>query len=105
MLGLLLIYFIWKKFADLAFEFDKNRWLFGILGVISYYASYYLSAFITGILIGVFNPDLLNSIAQHEILFGILIIPFGILGMYGLFVILRKNWTNAKDVTGELIDQ
>jgi hypothetical protein len=105
MLGIVLIYFIWKKFAELAFEFDKSRWLYGILGVVAYYATYYLGAIITGILIGVFNPLLLDSIAKHEFLFGILMIPIGVLGMYGFFVILRKNWTKSKDLEGELIDQ
>ena len=34
MLGLLLIYFIGKYFYDLAAEFEKNKWLYAILGVV-----------------------------------------------------------------------
>ena len=37
MVGLILIYFTGKAFANLAEEYNKGKWLYGFLGVFSYY--------------------------------------------------------------------
>ena len=47
MLGLILIYFIGKRFQDLAKTYDNHKWGFAIAGV----ATYYIGTFIAGILI------------------------------------------------------
>jgi hypothetical protein len=86
MLGLLLIYFIWKQFADLATRYNKSRWGFGILGVVVYYGG----VFCVGIILGIFAPDFVDS--SNNFLLGLLAIPFGILFCVILYYILKKIW-------------
>lgn len=99
MLGLFLIYFIGKAYYELAHEFDKHRWGFAILGVVTYYAGFYLVAFITGILIGlgVFGDLDIDNIP--EIGFSLLCLPFGILACWGLHRILKNQWSKARTET------
>lgn len=89
MLGIFFIYFIGKKFYDLAIKFDQNKWLFGILGALFYY----LGTFIGGICIGAFalivnwevdwdNSPLMSAIG----------LPFGIGTCYFTYYFLRKKW-------------
>jgi len=37
MLGLILIYFIWKYYSDLAIEHNKSKWGYGILCIVTSY--------------------------------------------------------------------
>ncbi len=91
MLGLVLIYFVGKAFYDLAIKFDKSKWLFAILGVVSYYAGLWTSALIIGVFIGYYSPELLDS--PYDLLLGIAAIPFGVLTCYIFYQILKKSWT------------
>lgn len=89
MLSILLIYFIGKPFYDLSTNYDKNKWVFAILGVVTYY----LGTFIGGIVLGLL--DVLLNVGfdwDNRLLLGIMAIPFGILTCYGLYVILKKKW-------------
>ncbi len=103
MLGLFLIYFIGKQFYDLAFEHDKNKWGFAILGVISYYASSFIGAFIIVFGILMISPNTLDTIP--DIALDLMAVPFGLLGCIGLYFFLRKTWEKQERFTENIIDE
>ncbi len=95
MLGLFLIYFIWKQFADLATRNGKNRMGVGVLGVIAYYAG----AFSAGIFIGLFAEDFLAVNSGNNLALGLMAIPFGLCFSVALYFILKKVWSrNVSDI-------
>ena len=90
MLGILLIYFIGKRFYDLSIEFNKNKWVYGILGVVGYYAIGGLFVFIIAFLdIYVFDWGY-----DWESSYGInfISLPLGLLGVWGLYMLLENKW-------------
>ena len=92
MLGIFLIYFIGKKFYDLAGEYNQNKWLYAILSIIVYYATTALFGIILGILIVVFELDF-NI--ENNIGINLLAIPIGLLGIWGFYVLLQSRWKKA----------
>lgn len=94
MLGLLLIYFVGKKFYDLAFEYDRSRWGFAIAGVVCYYAFTFICAFVIALFIEINSPGYITD--SNEIWIGMLGIPFGILACWGLYKILENSWIKAR---------
>lgn len=96
MLGLILIYFIGRQFYDLANDFQRNRWLFAVLGVVSFY----LGTFVAGLIIGVlsnyyeFFSDLLT---QNQLVLGFASLPIGLLFCWGLHQLLKNNWKKRKE--------
>ena len=103
MLGIILIYFIGKKFYDLALANNKNGWLFGILAVIIYYASIFLGGIIIGIIYAfVYRKEIPES---QTMALGLIAIPFGLLVTWGFYTILKRNWApEAKPYEGTLLD-
>lgn len=99
MLGLLLLYWIGKYFYRLAEEFNKNKWLFAILGIIVYYGATFVFGVITVIIGEIVSPGFMDTV--NDTLLGILMIPFGILTSYVFYILLEKSW-KAKNV--ELIN-
>jgi hypothetical protein len=94
MIGLILLYFIGRRFYELAFEYDKHQWLFAILGI----ASYYAGTFITGVIIGAIavafdKPELLEL---DPIVLGLMAVPGGLLLCWGFYVLLKKSWDKSK---------
>ena len=89
MLGLILIYFIGKRFQDLAKTYDKHKWGFAIAVV----ASYYVGTFIAGILI-VFYQELqnTNSYGTSDLSLSLLSITFGLGTCFGFYKILENSW-------------
>ena len=103
MLGILLIYFIGKRFYNLAQEWNKNKWLFAILGVVTYYAGMAIVLFLTGILMAF---GILSSLENlPDMTLGIMAIPFGLLSCWGLYAILKRSWSrSAERSTSEMLD-
>ena len=93
MLGILLIYFIGKRFYDLSVEHQKNKWLFAILGVVTYYVIGWIFIFIIALLdVYVFYWDF-----DWDSSFGInlLFVPAGLLAVWGLYILLENNWKKS----------
>lgn len=92
MLGILLIYFIGKRFYDLSEEYNQNKWLYAILSVIVYYAGTLLIGFVLGFLIalGIMEIDLENSF-----MISIIAVPFGLAAVYLFYILLEKKWKKA----------
>lgn len=104
MLGIILIYFIGKWHYELADLHKRNKWLFAILGVLSYYAG----TFVFGLLFGVYvlisnDPELLNT---NNFLLNLIALPFGLLATWGQYKLLESNWKKNKkeSFSSELLD-
>ncbi|RED46010.1 hypothetical protein [Seonamhaeicola aphaedonensis] len=91
MLGLLLIYFIGKRFYDLSIEYDQNKWLYAILSIIVYYAAAFVLGLILGLLDFIFDwgIDWDNNFGWN-----LLGIPAGLLAVWGFYVILEISGKN-----------
>jgi len=92
MIGLLLMFFIAGAYSELAFEYNKSRWGYGILGVLMYY----LGTFIGGLIIGIIGVILGANITDESsrIAFTLLCVPFGLLACWGCYKILGNYWEN-----------
>ncbi|WP_196887957.1 hypothetical protein [Aureivirga sp. CE67] len=90
MLGLLLVYWIGKYYYKLAEEYNKSKWGFAILGVLSYIIGLFLTGIILGIAIEIFALNIFNN--TNENLISLLLTPFGIAICYGFYQLLKKNW-------------
>ena len=102
MLGLILIYFIGKKFYDLAQEFGKSAWGFAILGVVIYY----VGTFIAGIVIALGYEISNTSIdGMSDLALGFIALPFGVLSCVGLYYYLRNIWQKNKEANKPNIEE
>lgn len=90
MLGLVLIYTIGKWFSTLAFDYNKNRWAYAILGVVTYYGGTIIFGFLLGVLIGLTGNTTLLELP--DLVLGLITIPFGLLAAWILRTSLQKNW-------------
>lgn len=90
MLGILLLYFIGKRFYELAGTFGKNKWLYAILSIVVYYSAAAL------LIVVVMFLDLI--IFQWDIDWeatwgwGYISIPFGLLGVWVFYILLKRYW-------------
>lgn len=89
MLGILLIYFIGKHFYKMAETYNKNKWLFAILGVVTYY----VGTFIGGIVLAILDEIFVLGINwDSNLSLGLMALPFGIALDYLFYKILEKKW-------------
>ncbi len=106
MLGILIlflfIYFVGNRFYELAHEYGKNKWLYAILGVVSYYAGAFLSGFLIGFFLVLMDSEAIDT--TSEIVFNLLSIPFGILACWGLYQILKSKWKREHAVNTDAIE-
>ena len=102
MLGILLIYFIGKRFYDLSVDYDKNKWVYAVLGVVSYY----VIGTVFVVLIAFLDVYLFEWGFDWESSFGmnLLIVPAGLLGVYGLYVMLERKWEKTVIVIKDEIE-
>lgn len=103
MLGILFIYFIGKYFYNLAIEYNKEKWLYGILGVVVYYAGGFLilaGLIIFAELLGISFVDSMNETALS-----LLAIPFGLASCYVFYYLLKRNWSKNFKVELDSIDE
>lgn len=97
MLGIFLIYFIWKKFAELAEMYGNKKWVYGLVGVISYYAGTLLLGIFVAILDLVFRWGI--DWETENLGLNLLAIPFGLGTCYLLYYLLNRKWN--KEVVAE----
>ena len=90
MLGLIFLYWIGKYFYNLAEEYDKNKWTYAILGIVSYYGGTIFFGLIIGIILGLFYPESIDGL--DETMLSLVMIPFGILRCYLLYSYFEKTW-------------
>ena len=101
MLEILLVIFIGRKFYELADKHGRNKWGFGVLGVVSTYAILTLVSFLGAILIAMFRPEWLYS--MNDLVFVIICIPFALLGVWGLYTGLKKSWEKRQKIRNPMM--
>lgn len=99
MLGILLIYFIGRHFYRLADEFNQNKWLFAILGIVSYYAGTLLFGLGVGIAAAL-TGNLQWADDSNSLLVGVMALPFGIGACALFYYILKRVWGKRNDNLG-----
>ena len=102
MLGLVLIYFIGKHYYNLAGLHEKNKWLFAIIGIVSYYAG----TFVTGVVLGIVLLGFETSVDDlNTVVLALIAFPFGIGLTILVYYLLKKNWQKTKKADLEMIEQ
>ena len=96
MLGLVLLYWIGKYYFKLAEKFEKHKWGYAILGIVSYYGGIFIGGFGIGITMEIVSPGYIDTV--NETLLGIFMLPFGILCCYLLYKYLEKTWTKNQPI-------
>lgn len=90
MFGLILIYFIGKRFYKLAEQYSQNRWLYAILSIVVFYGAQFVFGIIIASLDLLFDwginwDDNING-------FNLLGIPIGLLTLWGFYVLIEARW-------------
>lgn len=94
MLGLLIIYFLGKRFYDLALNHNKNAWGFAILGVVIYYAASILAGIIIVILYELYGMGAIDDMNDHVL--GFIAMPFGVLAWWLVYLYTEKQFKNKQ---------
>ena len=104
MIGLVLIYYLGKQFYELAELYNKNKWLFAVLGVVIYYSGTLLFGLLLGVWAG-FTRNL-SVFDTSDLVLGLMGIPLGLLSAWLFYFLLKKNWSKTKVVYSddELLD-
>lgn len=103
MLGLVLLYFIGKYYVDLAKQFSRNKWVYGILGIATYYGGTILFGFGLGAYSVLANNT--QIMEMSDMVLGLIAIPFGLLTTWGLYAILKNSWKKSNKLEeNELLD-
>ena len=103
MIGIFLIYFIWKVFSELAVQFNKSKWGYGLLGIVIYYAG----TFVGGIIIGLIDVFAGTNYADESntIILNLIALPFGLLAVWGFYKLLENKWGAQKFGEEDSLDQ
>lgn len=105
MIGLICIYFIGKYFYKVAKDYNKNRWLYSLLGILCFYVG---SVLIGGMFFyffaGKFWSTRLNFIFELPYL-GVLKMPFGIVLACLIHYLLEANWKKYFTIADNEIDE
>ena len=90
MFGLILLYWIGKYYYKLAEKYNRNKWLFVILGIAVYYLGMILFGIIIMSIAEMISPGYIDT--SNEALFSIFMVPFGALSCYLIYNSLKNNW-------------
>jgi hypothetical protein len=102
MIGIIFIYFIGNFFFRLAEEFKKNKWVYAILGVATYYGGGFilsLAIFLVYDLKSFDGGETFDDIP--EMAWNLISIPLGLASCYGLYKILKYQWGKSGRQTDE----
>ena len=104
MIGLILIIFLAKPFYQLAEEHKKNKWIFAILGVATYYVGAFIGGLILGLILELFSITFFEEFSDLQL--GLIALPFGLLSCFGLYKVLEKKWSKSLSVENlEILDE
>ena len=90
MLGLLLLYFIGKRFYDLSVDYKQNKWLYATLSIVVYYAG----GLFFVLLIAFLDAYIFEWGFDWESSYGmnLLVIPFGLIVVWVFYMLLENRW-------------
>ncbi|MGX7666861.1 hypothetical protein [Flavobacterium pedocola] len=92
MIGILLIFSVGKYFYQLADNYNKNKWVYAILGVISYYAGQLIGGVILGVCSMAFDIEV---DWDDNVLMTVIGLPIGIATCWLFYYLLKKKWSKA----------
>jgi hypothetical protein len=94
MIGIFLIYWIGRKYYDLAMRHSRSAWGYAILGVVIYYSM----QFFLGIFLGLMFPEgMTNLDNSSKTVLNLLGIPIGLGAWWGIFIYLRNKWEATEE--------
>lgn len=102
MLGIFFIYFIGKFFYNLAIQYQHNKWLFAVLGVVSYYIGGFTLLAGFAIAAELISTGFMESFSETQLSF--LMIPMGVLACAGFYQLLKYHWKKQVQPVVENID-
>ena len=102
MLGLILLYFIGRWHFNLAEKYNKSKWGFAILGVVTYYVGIIIGGLLIGIIAVAF--DMTSILELPDVVLGLMALPIGLLATWGLHTGLRKSWEKNTEPSEVLDD-
>lgn len=90
MLGIFLLYFIGKRFYDLAALFGRHKWFYAILSIVVYYG---VGALLVALVV-ILDLMVFEWNFDWEASWGVsyISIPFGLLGVWIFDVLLKNRW-------------
>ena len=89
MLEIVIIYVIGRYFFRLAQDYKQNKWLFAILGVLTYF----VGAALGGVIL--FFLDIQFEIGidwESKLLLTVILLPFAVATCYLLHYLLKRSW-------------
>lgn len=102
MLGILLLYFIWNYYTELAFEHDKKKWVYGVIGIATYYAGTFIGGIVIGLSYIIAGNHYIDD--SNAIISAIIAMPFGVLSVWGLYKLLKYQWERKSKVVSNSLD-
>ncbi len=101
MLGIFIIYWIGRKFYDLAAIHNRSPWGWAILGVVVYYGTQLLF----GMLAYLASPSTFDNMDKgSELMFNLVGVAVGALVWYVFLQYITKKWENESEQTYENIN-
>lgn len=93
-LFLLVLYFIWKYYTELAIKYKKNKWGYFLVGVASYFGGSLILGLILGVIVGLTDSNFLEE--TDEKLLGIISFPINLGSVWSVYQILKKRWEKGR---------
>ena len=93
MIGILLIIAVGKVFYTLAVENGKNKWVFAIAGVLSYYVGIFVGGFIMGAILEIIETNYIDEFSDMQL--GLMAIPLGVAACWGFYKFLQSKWRKS----------
>jgi hypothetical protein len=89
MLGIFLIYWVGKKYYDLATRHGRSAWGYCILAI----AIYFGTQFIIGVILALSIPEVIANLdSSEEMALNLLSVPLSLGMWYLVFIFLRDKW-------------
>ncbi len=81
-------------------EFNQNKWMYAILGIVAYY----VGTFIGGIVLAIFDELFVFGINwENSFSLGLIALPFGIATSYLFYFLLRSKWQKSVTIVKDEI--
>ncbi len=101
--GVFLILVIGKKFYELAASYNKSKWGYAIAGALSYYVGAFILGLVLGVVLLILESDFLET--ANDFVLTLITIPVGILSCYLFYIFLERKWEKENPDKDSLIDQ
>ena len=99
MIGICLLFVLaGRPFYRLALDYDKNEWLYGLLGILSFFLGCNVAAFFIVLLLTLFGG--IDFTTYEDYVLGLIGVPFGILACWLYYKFLKKKWENSTVMEG-----